>query len=709
MLTAVVVNIPAGDTPSKRPILFGLGLTFIIWFVIAIISVFTYTRTQIQNRVNSGKELLAIALSVRAAVDGDAFERLFTPPAGLNDEKSLHAFMQARINDPDYRRIKELLIRVIRSHGGKGFSEQNIYTFAPDPLKPGEYVRYGVVAHDKPFTGKRYRIPAAMAPVLKGTLQGDLRGAYSDLYLSTDSRKYWLSAYAPIQNSAGKVVGIIDVAWQVEKVLGNARREQARDLLLIFGMIVAGVIASLALLRIARRLAHANSELAREIAEREKAQGELHNAAYFDTLTGLPNRNLFLVRLEVSRANLSRPFAVLFLDLDRFKNINDSLGYVIGDELIKATARALTEALPGDVLLARPGEDEFALLIHDAATPEEARHVIALIHKVMAGPFKIEGHEIPMTASMGVYLGTERSGSAEDILRNAETAMFRARQGGRGQTEFFTTDMHVRTISLLRTENDLRRAVDRDEFRVFYQPVVSLADDSIVGFEALVRWQHPERGLLGPGGFIPLAEETGLIAEIGRQVMRKACAQLAEWRKDHPERNDVWMSVNFSPHQFRERTLREQIEYALATGGLPERNFKMEITESIAMDDVSYSAEVLRELSERAIRISIDDFGTGHSSLSYLSRFPIHTLKIDKSFLDNFRANPGDGGIIKAILAMARSLNMYVIAEGVETREQMEFLREQGCQAIQGYLISKPVPAAEAEQLFSAPGVPTGE
>jgi diguanylate cyclase (GGDEF)-like protein/PAS domain S-box-containing protein len=441
-----------------------------------------------------------------------------------------------------------------------------------------------------------------------------------------------------------------------------------------------------------------------DITDRKRAEERLLHDAFHDALTGLPNRALFMdhVKLAIGRARRKgeRLFAALFLDLDRFKIINDSLGHMVGDQLLVDIARRLEVCLrPGDTV-ARLGGDEFTILLEELAGPEDAIEVARRVQEAVSRPFRIGGHEVFTTASIGIALSGTGYERAEDILRDADTAMYRAKSEGKNRHVVFDTAMHDRAMRLLQLETDLRRAVDRGELYLDYQPIVSLATGEVRSLEALVRWRHPERGVIPPGDFIPVAEETGLIIPLGRWVLREACRQTREWLAGGVIGPGVTVSVNLSGRQFSQADLPEQVGAALAESGLPAGNLKLEITESMVMENFETAIGVLRQLRQLGVELSIDDFGTGYSSLSYLHRFPINTLKIDRSFVTRMTDNTENAEIVRTIVTLARSLEMDVVAEGVETTAQLQRLRGLECDFGQGYLFSKPVGAETVSDLM---------
>ncbi|TMA73728.1 MAG: EAL domain-containing protein [Deltaproteobacteria bacterium] len=419
-------------------------------------------------------------------------------------------------------------------------------------------------------------------------------------------------------------------------------------------------------------------------------------------LTGLPNRALFLDRLEhrlaLEKRRHKTSFSVLVLDIDRFKVINDSLGHVRGDELLIEVARRLQSCLrPGDSV-ARLSGDEFTILLEDVATAADARKVADRLREELRVPFWLGALEVFSGASIGIAHGSATYAHPEDILRDADTALYRAKAQGRGRCVEFDASMHDRAVELLQLETALRRALERNEFRLHYQPVVSLTSGQITGAEALLRWNHPERGLVPPMEFIPLAEETGLIVEIGAWVLREASRQMKEWQ-ERLGQPGLEIGVNLSSRQFQGPGLVAEVAEVLRATGLSPRSLRLEVTESLLMDKHPNVAQTMTELRAMGVRIDLDDFGTGYSSLSYLHQFPIDTLKIDRSFIHRIGASDDAVEIVNTILALANSLDMEVVAEGVETEQQLEVLRKMHCAYAQGYHLSRPVEAPQFESL----------
>ena len=438
------------------------------------------------------------------------------------------------------------------------------------------------------------------------------------------------------------------------------------------------------------------------------AQTDVTDRRSYDVLTSLPNRALFVERLEKavlrSRHDLDHLFAVLFLDLDRFKIVNDSLGHLEGDCLLVTMAQRLEACVrPGD-MVARFGGDEFAILVDGIAGVGDAARVAERIQKALAPAFKLGVHEVYTSASIGIALSSTGYQRAEDLLRDADTAMYRAKGAGRARFEVFDAAMRAQVTAILETENDLRRALERHEFRVHYQPIVALAGESVVAWEALVRWQHPVRGLLAPKDFIGVAEETGLVVAMGDDVLRQACVQMRVWQEKHAAFRGASLCVNVSSRQFSDPELVRRIEDALRLSRLDALSLVLEITESAIMENAEAAMDRIARLRELGVRFHVDDFGTGYSSLSYLHRFPIDALKIDRSFVAALTRNEDAAAIVGTVLSLARSLKLAVIAEGVETPEQAARLREMGCELAQGHYFSFAVDVAAAEALVTAIG-----
>jgi diguanylate cyclase (GGDEF)-like protein/PAS domain S-box-containing protein len=442
----------------------------------------------------------------------------------------------------------------------------------------------------------------------------------------------------------------------------------------------------------------------RDITERSRAEERLRHYALHDTLTDLPNRVAFMNHLEQAiertAGNEYAKFAVLFLDLDRFKVINDSLGHAVGDKLLIAVAARLQSCVrPGDVV-ARLGGDEFTILLNRSGGKEEVCRVAERLQLAIAAPVKIENYEVFTTASIGVVLSSQVARNSEDFLRDADAAMYRAKEAGKARYEVFDRQMHVRNMNLLQIETDLRHAVDRNEFEVLYQPIVEIRTGKVTEFEALIRWRHPVHGLIAPNEFVNVAEETGLMISIGRWILHEACRQTALWQRRHGIK--LGISVNLSAKQLMHPTLKSQLKEILADTQLEASQLKIEVTESTVMEHSEKSLNVLSELDDLGISLSTDDFGTGYSSLSYLQKFPFDRLKIDQSFVNLMDEDEKSRAIVKTILMLGENLNLEVVAEGIETLTQLEKLRELGCIRGQGYLFSRPIDRESADQFLAA-------
>jgi len=451
-----------------------------------------------------------------------------------------------------------------------------------------------------------------------------------------------------------------------------------------------------------------------DISERKQAEEQIRFLAYYDGLTKLPNRTWSMEKLSVALAaarHQGATLAVLFLDLDRFQRINDTLGHSVGDRLLQGVAERLKrclrssdgiargEPMGSSDTVARLGGDEFIMSISDITRGEDAAKVARRILDIFKEPFHIDEREIFVSGTIGISLFPHDGDDAEALLKNADAAMYHAKDAGRGSFQFFSASMNAAAVKRLSLETALRKALEREEFLLHFQPQIDVASGELFGCEALVRWKNPELGLVSPGDFIPLAEETGLILPLGEWVLRAACVQNRAWQDaGFPP---LRLSVNISGRQFKQDLIVQAVEKAIEVSRLDPRWLELEITESILMRSAKDTIETLARLKTMGVQISVDDFGTGYSSLSYLSRFPIDTLKIDQSFVRNMAKEPADAAITSAIIAMARTLNLSVIAEGVETEEQRSILKKQGCTQMQGFLFSRPVPAIDFGRLLA--------
>jgi|KBSSwiStaDraftv2_1062776.scaffolds.fasta_scaffold01052_3 PAS domain S-box/diguanylate cyclase (GGDEF) domain len=440
-----------------------------------------------------------------------------------------------------------------------------------------------------------------------------------------------------------------------------------------------------------------------DITDRKRAEAQLVHDAFHDALTGLPNRSLLVDHLKLAIARSARHrdvFSVLFLDLDRFKVVNDSLGHLVGDQLLIGVARRMEKCLrPGDTI-ARLGGDEFTILLEGLISQNEAICIAERLQSELRVPFEVQGHQVFTSASIGIAPSAIGYSRPEDILRDADTAMYSAKARGGCCYDVFDKTMHARAVETLEMQNDLRQAIERHEFAIFYQPIVSLDTFNVQGFEALLRWKNPRYGMISPGRFIPMAEENGLIVPIGEWVLRTACAQAKQWQEQYSRSEPITMSVNISSKQLDREDLVSLIQEVLRETKLDPGTLKLEITESAVVHNVAAASETLKQIRMLGVSVSMDDFGTGYSSLSMLHQFPISTLKIDGSFVSRMTGENENTEIIRTILSLAQNFRMDVVAEGVETLDQVTKLRSFGCEAGQGYFFSRPLPVEEAGALL---------
>jgi diguanylate cyclase (GGDEF)-like protein len=441
-----------------------------------------------------------------------------------------------------------------------------------------------------------------------------------------------------------------------------------------------------------------------EIAQHQQTQEQLSHQALHDALTGLPNRTLFMEHLTKAiqrhQRNQDFLFAVLFIDLDRFKIINDSWGHAVGDQLLMAISRLLQDCCRELDTVARLSGDEFTILLEDLQNFQDAVAIAERILEKLAFPIHLDERKVFSGASIGIVLGGTNYQDGVDLLRDADIAMYRAKALGKGRYAVFDREMYAQTLHLSQLETDLRLALEHQEFVLYYQPIVSLETSRLVGFEALVRWQHPQTGLISPGEFVAIAEDTGLIIPIGEWVLQEACQQLRTWQLTFPLAASLHISVNLSSKQIKQFDFVDKLGRILADTGLNGEHLRLELTETMLMDRGEKTIELLTQIKQQQVQLSIDDFGTGYSSLSYLHRFPVDTLKIDRSFVSLINAEGSNCEIVKTIITLAHSLGMKAIAEGVETPHQITHLSNLGCEAAQGYFFAKPLNRPLAESLI---------
>jgi diguanylate cyclase (GGDEF)-like protein len=502
------------------------------------------------------------------------------------------------------------------------------------------------------------------------------------------AERHILATYVPVHvYEAAPVEAVLEVYSDVTELVARMERSQ--------WTILAAVLGGMAAVYLAMQLMLARYHRLLREKERERAAQEerIRHQAYHDSLTGLPNRASFGEHLDEAMRRAKRagwPLALLFLDLDNFKRVNDSLGHDAGDRVLRVAAERIRRAGREADMLFRMGGDEFTVLLEDVRGPEEAAMVSSRVLEAMAEPLQLQHHEISVTASIGIALYPRDDVVAERLLKSADTAMYRAKELGRNRYAFFAPEMNERVESQMLIEAALRRALKNQEFVLYFQPRVSAASGRATGAEALLRWRHPEWGLVEPGRFIPLLEETGMVVPVGAWVLAEACRHAKAWQDAGLPALRV--SVNLSSRQFRSETLFDSVTEALRASRLQPQLLELELTESLLVENVEHAMGVMGKLKAIGTAISIDDFGTGYSSLGYLKRFPIDSLKIDKSFVRDIATSPKDAAIVKAISALARSLGIGLIAEGVEEVWQAEYLRGQQCTEMQGFLFSHPLP-----------------
>ena len=451
-------------------------------------------------------------------------------------------------------------------------------------------------------------------------------------------------------------------------------------------------------------LQHYVNQLERSSEALQESHENFRHAAFHDALTGLPNRNYFLETLKNllhdSREKAESNFAVLFLDLKSFKTINDSLGHSLGDRLIRNVAKRLSSMIREDDMVGRFGGDKFGIILTDLLSRDEATGFADRVAKRLAEPYTLEGRQVFTSVKIGIAYANSKYPEAEDILRDADIAMYYAKDNEENYV-IFDQKMHVRAVMRLQLETDLRFAIDRDEFEVFYQPIIGLDEATLEGFEALVRWNHPQRGQIPPDKFISIAESTGLIIPMTVKILRAACRQVVKWQQVHPGGRPLSVAVNVSGKHFAHPALVEQINTVVRETGINASRLKLELTESAIMENAENAILMLKQIKQTGVQISIDDFGTGYSSLSYLHRFPIDLLKVDRSFVSAMEDNSENGEIVRTVIALAKALDLKVVAEGIESIHQYHQLRVLGCEYGQGYLFSKPLPVTEIERLLA--------
>ena len=505
-----------------------------------------------------------------------------------------------------------------------------------------------------------------------------------------DGHPFWVRATG---RRVASPADSVDLIWIFEDVTERHQAEEA--LLRAHEDLEQRVVERTA------ELANANSQLQEEVFERMQAEQRIWHVAHHDSLTGLPNRALLHDRLQQTLALAQRDrhrVAVMFLDLDRFKTVNDTLGHAIGDELLKHVAERLTSVVRAVDTVSRLGGDEFVIVLHEMSSPDDAVQVAEKILGALSTVVIIDGHQLRATPSIGISIFPDDGDEVFALMKNADTAMYHAKAAGRNNFQFFARKMNEQAAHFFSLENRLRHAIEAGQLQLHYQPLIDWPRRQVCGMEALLRWNDPQHGIVEPDEFIPIAEETGLIVPIGDWVLAEALQQNRLWQQEG--RPLLPVSVNLSPRQFRQKNLVDTLRRVLADTGQPARLLELEITESTLMHDIEETQAKLQEISAMGVQLVIDDFGTGYSSLSYLKRFPVHKLKIDQSFVRDLTIDPEDAAIVTAIIGLAGSLGLDTLAEGVETREQLDVLHELGCEKFQGYLFSPPLPPGSVDEIF---------
>jgi diguanylate cyclase (GGDEF)-like protein len=684
----------------------------------AAVLVAVYRQMAFSHMVEMGEESNAALASSMAAALGPALDSYLAEAAPMaSSELAAHPgrttvhtaiasymrgspVVKVKVYDPAGRTVYSSEARQIGEdkHGNPGFQGAMSGRHASELTYRDRFSAFEQVIEDR-------NVLSTYIPVRDG-LNAPIRAVfevYADVtpFVQRIERAQRLVALAVLSVLMLLYASLFGVVWRAERIM---RRQYSEREAAEAALSAAREHLELRVQERTAALEAANSALNTEVEDRRLAEARASHIAHHDQLTGLPNRVLFTERLQAAIADAGAggaSVAVLFLDVDRFKNINDSLGHAAGDELLKIVGALCARQLRETDTVARLGGDEFIICLAGIESAEQAAAVARRLLADLAKGFEVGGHTLHANASIGISLYPTDGADAETLIRSADTAMYHAKDDGRGTYHFFRPQMTERVKRRLSLEIGLRHALERNEFELHFQPVVQLASGRLLGAEALVRWRHPERGLVSPAEFIPVAEDIGLIVPLGEWVLRQACLQAAKWSR--MTGRDPFVAVNLSARQFHNGSLVSTVMSALEEAGLPADQLELEITESILMQQSDASARMLRELEQLGTKLAIDDFGTGYSSLGYLKRFPLSTIKIDRTFIRDVCRDSDDRAIVTAIMAMAQSLDLTVTAEGVEKPEQAQLLRELGCEQVQGYLYGKPVEAAEFEKLLSRP------
>ena len=565
----------------------------------------------------------------------------------------------------------------------KIYDLQGLTVFSSDPRQIGE---------DK-STNPGFRSARAGQPASEITYRD-----HFDAWEGSISDRSIIATYVPVRrNDAAPAEAVLEVYSDVTSLIQRMQGAQWR--------VLAGVLAAMALMYCVMQLIFSRyrGALREQEAQRARQEERIRHLAYHDALTGLPNRARFTERLDEALRRARRAHwqvGLLFVDLDQFKRVNDSLGHDAGDRLLRVVAERIRKAIREADMLFRMGGDEFTVLLEDVRGPEEAAMVAKRMGEAINEALLLQHHELSVTASIGIALYPRDETGGERLVKSADTAMYRAKELGRNRHAFFSQEMNERVEEQMLMEAALRRALKKGEFEIYYQPRVSADSGRPTGAEALLRWHHPEQGLMEPARFVPMLEESGLILQVGAWVLSEACRQAKHW---HDAGAPLHISVNLSSRQFRSDTLVDLVAQALRSSGLAPQMLELELTESLLIENVDHAIDVMHRLKALGVSLSIDDFGTGYSSLGYLKRFPIDCLKIDRSFVRDLHTSPKDAAIVDAIAALAGSLGIGLVAEGVEQPGQADYLRGRHCTELQGFLFSKPVPAATLEQTLLNP------
>ncbi|WP_008309034.1 EAL domain-containing protein [Leptolyngbya sp. PCC 6406] len=659
----------------------------------------------------------------------DRLYRLVTVLQRALDEATLRRQKQAAITQVEEQAWRESILNQIVQAMRETLVLEEVLQNMVDQLHLALGVDYCAVVKPTPDQRMVIRFLSAQS----GDGQGPAQRGYRDQLLGQPCDVY--AQYASILKTHGQIILNADdpqLASEAAKFFATSGTQSLLATALTYNHTPYGILSlhqiqysrrwttsELSLVRaVAEQCAIAIYQVAlyqraqKELAQRRRMEDQLRHDAFHDALTGLPNRALFLDRLthalQIAQRHRNttdssiRSFAVLFLDLDNFRMVNDSLGHDAGDTLLKVVAKRLNRCMRAGDTLAHTSGDEFAILLEGISGIDDITHIVETIHTALKTSIQLDTQEVFVSACIGVVFNGDDYSDAAQFLRDADTAMYQAKGQGRGQYQVFNESMHTQVKEHLRLENSLRRAISRSELTVNYQPILHLPSQRLCGFEALVRWQDPQYGLRQPDHFIPIAEQTGLILPIGQWVLEEACRQLQQWIHQWPATDGLHIAVNLSAKQFAQPNLIELVDQALAAANLSGRHLHLEVTESALLDNEETALHTLQEIRQRQIQVAMDDFGTGYSSLSYLLRFPKDVLKIDKSFVSQLEENLEHQEIIKTILTLGSNLGLAVVAEGIETAEQAEFLLNHGCLYGQGYWFYPPLNAETAGQLLAA-------